>query len=198
MGEQAAPHQMKDSRTRILLAARSLFDHRGFHQTPMAHVADAAQVSVGQIYRLFRSKEDVISAIIEDDATRLQEQLQKLRDELDDGQIAIDQVFERILLDAASDEQEALSFDILAESLRKEQVGDIVASMCGRIRGMLRHFARAANPALTSDALDVAEELLLACLFGIGHRRASRPKMDAVQIAKDGGAMITRALQAIS
>ncbi len=163
----------------------------------MADLAEAAHVSVGQIYRLFKSKEDVIRAIVEDDAMRLQGQLQNLRDELDSGKITIAQVFERILLDAVSDEQDALSFDILAESLRKAQVGDIVATMCARIRDMLRHFACVANPALSADALDVAEELLLACLFGIGHRRASRPKLGAFQIAQEGAAMITRTLQTV-
>ncbi|WP_126516741.1 hypothetical protein [Sphingobium amiense] len=100
-----------------------------------------------------------------------------------------------MLLDAVSDQQEALSFDILAESLRKVQVGDIVADMCAAIRGVLRHFACIANPALSEHALDVAEELLLACLFGIGHRRASRPRLSAAQIAEGGATMITKALR---
>ncbi|WP_233423682.1 TetR/AcrR family transcriptional regulator, partial [Sphingobium amiense] len=97
MNEEVAPHHRKDSRSRILLAARNLFDRRGFHQTPMADLAEEAQVSVGQIYRLFKSKEDVIGAIVEDDAMRLKRQLERLREMLDAGQIAVEQVFERML-----------------------------------------------------------------------------------------------------
>ena len=57
----AVQHE-KDGRARIMDAARTLFSSNGFHQTSMAQLATAAQVSVGQIYRLFKGKEDVIEA----------------------------------------------------------------------------------------------------------------------------------------
>jgi AcrR family transcriptional regulator len=53
--EMSAVQHEVDGRARILTAARSLFSSKGFHQTSMAQLASAAQVSVGQIYRLFHS-----------------------------------------------------------------------------------------------------------------------------------------------
>jgi TetR/AcrR family transcriptional repressor of uid operon len=198
MNKEVAPQHGKDSRERILAAARTLFDHRGFHQTPMADLAVTAQVSVGQIYRLFKSKEDVISAIVEDDARSWNAQLAQLRKQLDDRKLTIEQVFEHLLLDCVSEHHDGLRFDILAESVRQDRVGDIVAKMCADIQEILRYFACVANPALNDDVLDVAEELLLACLFGIGHRRTSRSKMAGSQIAKESAHMIVKALRNIT
>lgn len=198
MNEKVAPQHGKDSRERILSAARALFDHRGFHQTPMADLALSAQVSVGQIYRLFKSKEDVISAIVEDDARIWNAQLSELRKQLDDRKLTIEQVFEHLLLDCVSEHHEGLRFDILVESVRQDRVGNIVAKLCADMREVLRYFACVANPALKDDALDVAEELLLACLFGIGHRRMSRPKMPGSQIAKEGARMVIDALRNVT
>lgn len=195
MGKEVAPQHTKDGRERILSAARALFDHRGFHQTPMADLALTAQVSVGQIYRLFKSKEDVISAIVEDDARIWNAQLSDLRKQLDSQNLTIEQVFEHLLLDCVSEHHDGLRFDILAESVRQDRVGDIVAKMCADVREGLRYFACVANPGLKDDALDVAEELLLACLIGIGHRRTSRPKLAGSKIAKESARMIIDALR---
>ena len=63
--EMVAVQHEADGRARILTAARTLFSANGFHQTSMAQLASAAQVSVGQIYRLFKGKEEVIEALVE-------------------------------------------------------------------------------------------------------------------------------------
>src|SRR3546814_5026826 len=49
-------------------ASRELFAAKGFHSAPMAELAAAAQVSVGQIYRHFPCKDDIIVGIAEEDA----------------------------------------------------------------------------------------------------------------------------------
>ena len=54
---------MLDRRGQILAAARSCFGKCGFHQTSMHDISDAAGISVGLIYRYFKSKEAVISAL---------------------------------------------------------------------------------------------------------------------------------------
>src|SRR3546814_3450171 len=55
-------------RERIMEASRELFAAKGFHSAPMAELAAAAQVSVGQIYRHFPCKDDIIVGIAEEDA----------------------------------------------------------------------------------------------------------------------------------
>jgi AcrR family transcriptional regulator len=50
----------------ILAAARDLFSRQGYHGAAMPAIARAADVSVGLIYHIFASKEEILLAIIED------------------------------------------------------------------------------------------------------------------------------------
>lgn len=187
----------RSGKERILEAARTLFDSHGFHQSSMAELAVAAQVSVGQIYRLFKGKEDIIAAIVQADYNERCMHMDALRSRLDAGELTVEQTFEELLLHVVDEKDEALSFDILAESFRNRPVGDMIAAMCVRFRGYIRDFACAANPDLSGEALDGAEEIVLACLFGLGHRSLSRPSLSATDTARLSALMIVAALRAI-
>src|SRR5579863_1382236 len=50
----------------ILAAARDLFSRQGYHGTSMPEIARAADVSVGLIYHVFASKEELLAEIVED------------------------------------------------------------------------------------------------------------------------------------
>ncbi len=52
-------------RDQIVAAARRCVVRNGFHAASMAQIARQAQLSVGQIYRSFPSKEAIIHAIVE-------------------------------------------------------------------------------------------------------------------------------------
>ncbi|PZU67142.1 MAG: TetR family transcriptional regulator [Sphingobium sp.] len=176
----AAQHE-KSSRDRVLAAARDLFNSHGFHQTSMAELASAAQVSVGQIYRLFKGKEDIIEAIVHADADQWAEDVDILRKRLDSGELSIDDTFEQLMLHVIDEKDEALSFDILAESFRNPTVGEMIGTMCGRFR----------------EALDGAEEMILACMFGLGHRSLSRPNLSPEASARRAAQMIVAGLKAV-
>tara|TARA_R110000868_G_scaffold10268_5_gene50295 strand:- start:626 stop:1234 length:609 start_codon:yes stop_codon:yes gene_type:complete len=188
----------KSGKARILTAARDLFDSHGFHQTSMAELAAAAQVSVGQIYRLFKGKEDIIEALVHADADEWCDDMAILRERLHAGLLSIEQTFEQLLLHTIDEKNEALSFDILAESFRNPAVGDTIANMCMRFRTYIRDFACAANPDLSGEALEGAEEVVLACMFGLGHRSLSRPQLSAAATATLSARMIIAALRAIN
>ena len=96
--EMSAVQHEVDGRARILTAARSLFSSKGFHQTSMAQLASAAQVSVGQIYRLFKGKEDVIEALVRVDSDAWTAQMTILRSRLDAKELSVEQAFEAMLL----------------------------------------------------------------------------------------------------
>lgn len=187
----------KPGKAHILAAARELFDSHGFHQTSMAELAAAAQVSVGQIYRLFKGKEDIIAALVHADADQWCQDMDALRQRLKAGELSIEQTFEHLLMHTIDEKNEALSFDILAESFRNEAVGDTIANMCTRFRTYIRDFACAANPDLSGAALEGAEEVVLACMFGLGHRSLSRPKLSAAAAGALSARMILAALRAI-
>ncbi len=178
-------------------AARDLFAANGFHQSAMAELATAAQVSVGQIYRLFKGKEDIIEAIVKSDTQERETMISSLQTRLDAGEISIERTFELLLLEVMDDPHEALSFDILAEAFRNAPVRDTITDMCRGLRKSLGDFACVANPDLSGEALKSAEEIILACLFGLGHRSLSAPDISAERTAKRAAFMIVAALRAM-
>lgn len=66
--EQVEPPTPKGKRTRALLldAARRVFSREGYVTARMGDVADEANVSMGALYRYFRSKDDIFLALIGD------------------------------------------------------------------------------------------------------------------------------------
>src|SRR3546814_1064079 len=93
-----AVQQERGCREHILNTPRDLFSTHGFHQTSMAELATAAKVSVGQIYRLFKGKEDIIEALIGMDMNDRIEKIDILRLRLKAGEIDIEQTFEHLFL----------------------------------------------------------------------------------------------------
>lgn len=193
----AVQHE-RSAREHILDTARSLFNQRGFHQTSMAELASAAKVSVGQIYRLFKGKEDIINAMVSDRTDRRRQELTLLCERLHAGGIDAEEAFELLMLSVIDDRNEALSFDILAEAFRNERVSEAIAVMCVGLSPLMHEFARAANPRLSDEELATAEELILACMFGLGHRSLSRPALSGERAAKGAARMIVAALRGIS
>ncbi len=61
------PQEYLDARRRhILDAARRCFIRNGFHATSVQHILAEAELSVGAMYRYFKSKSDIIAAIADE------------------------------------------------------------------------------------------------------------------------------------
>jgi AcrR family transcriptional regulator len=54
------------TRARLLAAARKLFATRGFEQTTIRDIAGDADTALGSFYNYFRTKEDVLAALLEE------------------------------------------------------------------------------------------------------------------------------------
>ena len=53
-----------ESKTRIIDAALYLFSHQGYHTTSMERIAAEAKISKGLIYNYFKSKRELLDAIV--------------------------------------------------------------------------------------------------------------------------------------
>jgi TetR/AcrR family transcriptional repressor of nem operon len=53
------------TRQNIVDAADTLFYERGFEHTSFAHIADAVQISRGNFYHHFKSKDEILAAVID-------------------------------------------------------------------------------------------------------------------------------------
>lgn len=54
-----------DTRQKIVEAARGLFHVQGFHATSMADILKKAEVNSGSLYYFFKSKDDLLMAVLE-------------------------------------------------------------------------------------------------------------------------------------
>lgn len=184
-------------RDRIVATARHLFSSQGFHQTPMSELACEADVSVGQIYRFFTGKSDLIRAIIREDATARIAEMIAVQAELDAGRISIETALVTFCLQALQNGNEALSFDILAEGHRDPEVAATIAEFCRAGRSVIGGLVLAANPDVTEAQRDGAAEMILAVMFGLGHRSLSQPSMSPESTAKRTADMIYSALRGL-
>ena len=57
--------QMRATRLRVIDAAKSLFLEHGYPATTLESVADAAEVAIPTLYRMFRSKRALLTAVLE-------------------------------------------------------------------------------------------------------------------------------------
>ena len=55
----------KSTRERIVDAADRLFYERGYEPTSFADIANAVEISRGNFYHHFKSKDDILHAVIE-------------------------------------------------------------------------------------------------------------------------------------
>ena len=158
-------------RNKLVEAARILFGEHGFHGTGMAQIADASGIRVGQIYRDFESKEDIIAAMVATD----------LSDFLDEAVLAQAiamgdrQRVRRWVLDLMIRKQQpndsTLLPEILAEASRNPRVAAIMREGDQRIR---RHVAAALAmlaPHADSECARCVEELMMTLMMGGCSRR---------------------------
>ena len=77
-------------RERIIEAADQLFYQQGFEQTSFSHIADAVKISRGNFYYHFKSKDEILQAVIGMRMARIEQMLTQWEAELP-------QPYERIL-----------------------------------------------------------------------------------------------------
>jgi AcrR family transcriptional regulator len=63
--------QKRDRQRRILTAASALFASKGYAETSMQEIADAADLAVGTLYNYFRAKPDLLVAILRHETEEL-------------------------------------------------------------------------------------------------------------------------------
>lgn len=183
------------ARERIVASAKQLFSERGFHGTAIAELAEYAQVSVGAIYRSFSSKSEIIRAIVQADTDETLGRLQAAIERVREGSISDAAAFEQMVFQWVSKRSDALNHEIVAEGHRNPEVADMIAGVCGQFRELFRTLARLLQPDLDDIEIEGAAELLLACLFGMGNREFTQPRLDEHQTAAIVAKLILRGLK---
>jgi AcrR family transcriptional regulator len=58
--------RIDDKRQRILTSAKALIHKQGYHQTTLAQIAENSEITIGNIYYYFKTKKQIIKAIIDE------------------------------------------------------------------------------------------------------------------------------------
>ncbi|WP_332764133.1 TetR/AcrR family transcriptional regulator [Phenylobacterium sp.] len=173
-------------RQQILDAASACARRAGFHGASMAEIAQAAGLSVGQIYRYFENKEAIIAAIVDQDVAEMREKFAEM--EKAGGSLAdaiIDRRFEA--LDRHYDpDYAALMLEVLAEAARNPRVAAIVREADTVERALKRSILDRVSPPGASEEELVARGEVLSMLFegmvirGVNNPSANRQAMGEV------------------
>ncbi len=90
------------NRERIVAAANRLFYVKGYNQTSFADVADELGISKGNLHYHFRSKDDLLDAVIELRLQSIEQMLDRWEEEYPDGKDRLKR-YARILLNEEAD-----------------------------------------------------------------------------------------------
>src|ERR1700739_3512059 len=63
--DEAASPYPPGKRERLIAAACDLFHRQGIAGTTLAHIAEAADVPLGNVYYYFKTKDDIVAAVVE-------------------------------------------------------------------------------------------------------------------------------------
>jgi AcrR family transcriptional regulator len=171
-----------DRRDEILAAAQTCFARSGFHQTSMQEICTQAGMSPGNLYRYFRSKEEIIAGIAERDRAEAAQQLASVgQGDFLEGLEAL----ARHHLVESTMEEVALCAEIMAESRRNPEVAriyqDMERDMRARFIALLRE-AGARGEVRRDIDLDGTVTVLFALADGLSWRRAVEPSFNATAV----------------
>jgi AcrR family transcriptional regulator len=168
-----------DRRSEILAAAQTCFARAGFHQTSMQEICAEAGMSPGNLYRYFRSKEDIIAGIAERDRAEAAQQLASIgTGDFFDGLAALAHHH----LVESTIEEVSLCAELMAESRRNPAVARIYQEMerdmRARFIALLRDASERGEIRRDID-FDGTVTVLFALADGLSWRRAVQPAFDA-------------------
>jgi AcrR family transcriptional regulator len=155
-------------RQQILTAAQTCFRRNGFHSTSMQDVIAEAGLSVGAVYRYFKSKDDLITSIAETVLDGANQIFDELASHEPPGSLldAMDRALSFVDAQTGPDGIFPLAVQVWAEAQRDPVLADFVAE---KYTAMRRHFVDVATRAQESGELppDADVTAIGAVLFGM-------------------------------
>jgi len=97
--------ERRKARTRaaLLASARELFAEQGVEQTTIARIADGADIAIGSFYNYFRTKEELLDALLEEELAGQLALLQQRQAQVEDPAEKISVAHRHLVRAAASD-----------------------------------------------------------------------------------------------
>lgn len=117
-------HALKQEK-KILDAATKCFISKGLHQTSMRDIAGEAKMSLGGMYRYFKSKNDIILKFVKQSNAEIVEAIEYLSN-AKNYKKALLNVMHEIWKDIIEGQEIGLYLEVMSEAIRNEKVGKII------------------------------------------------------------------------
>lgn len=174
------PERFEERQRHIREAALACFRRSGFHRASMADICNEAQMSAGNLYRYYDSKEAIIAAICEQDRQEVTRRFGAMRDRPDLFAAMLE--FTGEAMDASAHlEKSKFGCEVLAEAMRNERVAEIVRRHHAALLDICAQgIAQAQAMQQIDTELDpkLAATLLVAAGEGLGLKLALHTDLD--------------------
>lgn len=193
----AAPSRADARRDKLLDAARTLFAERGFHSTGVAQIASASGVKVGQIYRDFANKEEIVAAIAVRDLEQVLAE-DELACAVEHRDLPGVRTWIRKFVAGKAKKDRRLACEIMAESMRNPRIAEIFRGIQDRVRSRLSSALEtlAPDPARAAERALIVE-VILTVGGGIFHTGAADGVTIDPAVADRLMALVDRELDAL-
>ena len=156
----------------ILDQVKSVFALNGFDGTSMQDLAQATQMSVGNFYRYFPSKDAIITALVKRDLEEIEAVFEAVQSASDPGLMFMTILRERI--ETLPFEDAALWSEVQAASYRSPEIATLMRTMDDTVRcNVVKALARIHGDD-SADALKVYEtraHLMMLLIHGFAQRK---------------------------
>lgn len=185
------PEQQAARREQILDAAVETFAREGFHKSSMTDIAASAGMSAGNLYRYFKSKEEIIRAMAERErreSSMLMAEIAAAPDLVE----ALAETMAELILDV-SFEKALVDLEIAVESLRNPEMAQpfiaIETEICGQLADAIRH---GQAQGLVSRAIEpkAGARLLIDLSYGLSASGIGRTAQERAAAAVEGRRLI--------
>ncbi|MEP6784430.1 MAG: helix-turn-helix domain-containing protein [Sphingomonadales bacterium] len=181
-------------RGRIVDTARILFAANGFHATGMAQIAKESGIAIGQIYRDFAAKEDIVAAIVTGDCRKFMAREALQRAIVDRDEAAVWSWIRELVEPNADDS--GLFMEIVAESARNERIAAIFAASHVDVIGCLLDALRLFAPDdRLAERCALLADMILTQSLGIMQHRVLMPGMDTRRLVDAVMFIMTREIE---
>jgi AcrR family transcriptional regulator len=184
-----APRNKADARReRVIEAARKLFIDKGFHSTGIAQIAKESGIAVGQLYRDFSAKEDIVAAIVDADCCAFMAG-DSLRAAIENNDAALvrDWLHQFITAEDAEEDVEnsRLFAEIVAEAGRNERIAAIFRRINDDVRGLMLNALEMLAPSpRMAERRAVLSDMISTMALGMLHQELIRRDFDRGPLAR--------------
>jgi AcrR family transcriptional regulator len=194
-----SPSRADIRREKIMAAARKLFIENGFHATGMAQVAKTSGIAIGQIYRDFSSKEEIVAAMVEADCGRLM-MYEKLESAIADNDVAAVRAWLHEFVEPSDDPDDAPLFaEIIAESARSKRIREIFRQNHDELREHIDAALELIGPGKAVAARrTILADVISTLSMGMMHQMLKSPEADLGPVVRGVQAVLDRELDTLA